>query len=312
MDISIASLKGGSLLVGWGKKTYRTGPDPKQPSWYSPDFFLENETPWHTHEHAQVLPGLNFSRSAIKAGKPLPFDAMYRDMTLKKGVVYTSLPLIDFDWQSALAYLLDRGRKYMIYGTEGILGATPELLFDIAEGRVETMALASTAEKPEDLQREKEQEEHQIVVRGIEEALAPYGKVVKEPVEIVPFGTLFHLRTRLTLLASPPFEALVKALHPTPALGAWPKNEGMAWLKKWNEKVPRAKYGAPFGYVYPAKNEARAFVAIRCVQWDKNGAALWAGCGVTPQSLFEKEWEEVLNKFQNTAHLFGIELGHIS
>lgn len=308
MEISIVSLKGGSYLVGWGKKTYYANAHPKKPSWYAPDFFLENKTPWHTHEHTQVLPSLSYSRRPMTAGKPASFKDMYNDMKLIKGVVYTSLPLYNFDWQSALTFLLERGKNYYVYGTEGILGATPELLFDLSEGKVETMALASTSEIPETLLEPKEQEEHSIVVKGIYESLSNFGSVSKQLTELASFGSLYHLRTKITLNASPSFDVLVAALHPTPALGTWPKKEGTEWLKKWNEKVPRHRYGAPFGYSFPEMGETRVFVAIRCVQWDDQGAALWAGVGVTHQSVYENEWLEVLSKFQNIANLFGLEL----
>jgi menaquinone-specific isochorismate synthase len=144
------------------------------------------------------------------------------------------------------------------------------------------------------------------VVEGIKKALSPFGKVKIGAQEIVPYGSLYHLKTLIELKAEVPFDLLVKELHPTPALGAWPRDAGNEWLQKWGQIRPRGRFGAPFGYVYPQKDEARVFVAIRCVQWKGEEAALWAGAGVTSKSCFAKEKQEVLQKLKMISALMGI------
>lgn len=306
MDISVVSLKDGSLLVGEGQKTFLSAPHPTLPSWYAPDFFLEHPMPWHTHENYFIKEGFSFPKQYARMTEPLDFKPMFDDMRLKKAVAYTFCPLENFSWESALQHLSERGRRYFLYATDGIMGASPEILFDLEKGRLITWALAATAKNPEELEGAKEVEEHAIVVEGIKAALSGYGNVVVKPKEIATFGTLHHLKQEIELQASLTFEEAVKALHPTPALGAWPRDEGTLWLKKWGCIVPRGRFGAPFGYSFPERDESRAFVAIRCVQWEGEEAALWAGAGITEKSSFAKESAEVLQKLSNTAFLMGI------
>lgn len=306
MDLSLVSLKGGSFLVGRGEKTYSAQPHPSLPSWYTPDFFLTEPLPWHTHETYEVVDALDLKRVSSTREEPYCFQEMFNDITLTKAVAYTHQPIHNFSWESALSFLMERGRNYFIYATDGILGGTPELLFDITSDGIETVALAATALNPEALQNQKEQEEHEIVVKGIQEALLPFGNLTIYPIEDCSFGKLLHLKQKLKLNAQPEFDQLIKALHPTPALGAWPKKPGKAWLEKWEVLRPRRRFGAPFGYSFPERNESRVFVAIRCVQWNTSQAALWAGAGITDKSLFAEEKVEVLQKLSNTAFLMGI------
>ena len=306
MEISLTTLKDQKLLVGRGKKTLHSHPHPEKPSWYAPDFFLNDPTPWITHESYEIVDTLQYEKAQAKRGQVACFKAMFDDIQIKKAVAYTFQDVENFCWKSALSHITERGKSHYIYGTDGILGATPELLFDLEKEGLSTVALAATAENPDDLFREKELEEHQIVVDAILEELAPFGPVVLGKKQAYPFKNLFHLKQDITLKASIDFETAVKVLHPTPALGAFPKKPGADWLKKWGNIVPRGRFGAPFGYVFPEREEARAFVAIRCVQWDDTKANLWAGAGITEKSSFAEETEEVLKKLSNTANLMGL------
>jgi len=303
------SLKGGELLVGRGEKTFLKEPHPDKPSWYSPDYFLRASHPWFTHETTEVVAELPKSaKTELKVGGLSSFKAMFEDMKLTKGVVYTSATCENFDWKSVIAHLCESARHLYLYGTEGIIGATPELLFDMESDRVVSMALAATALDPATLKQDKEQEEHALVVTGMKESLEKLGRVCSLPQETLSYGKLYHLLTPLILEEKFPlnhFEKVVAALHPTPALGAYPRQEGSAWLQKWGEKIPRYKFGAPFGYLFPERKEARAFVAIRCVQWTDKQAHLWAGAGVTAKSSYESEYAEIQHKILNTARLMG-------
>lgn len=306
MKISLVSLKSGKFLVGKGPKTFLAAPDPVKPSWYAPDFFLKTALPWHTHETWEEVDHLPYYPQSTKTLPMEPLNEMYDDMQLEKGVIYTFQKLSQFCPESAAYHLTSQKSGHFIYGTEGILGASPELLCEVEGGQVKTMALAGTAETTEELLNEKEQEEHAIVVKGIVAALSPYGKVAVAPQEISPYGALYHLKTPIHLHAEVPIELLIKQLHPTPALGAWPREAGKVWLEKWEAIRPRRRFGAPFGYTFPERGESRFFVAIRCVQWDEAGAALWAGAGVTRKSCFAKEKQEVIQKLKTIATLMGI------
>lgn len=47
-------------------------------------------------------------------------------------------------------------------------------------------------------------------------------------------------------------------------------------------------------------------VAIRNLQYRGGQLEIWAGCGVVPQSRYECEWQEVLDKMQSVRALWGV------
>ena len=94
------------------------------------------------------------------------------------------------------------------------------------------------------------------------------------------------------------FNNYVKKLHPTPALGAFPKKAGAEWLLGYQKKVDRKSYGAPFGYYHPPSQKVTCIVAIRQIQWGNRKIRIGAGCGVIAQSSLEKEWQEILLKIK--------------
>ena len=81
----------------------------------------------------------------------------------------------------------------------------------------------------------------------------------------------------LTLYERFHFDELVRRLHPTPALGAFPFNEGKKWLEAFEMHTPRQFYGAPVGFHHPGLGLSPCFVAIRNVQWNSSGMRIGAG-----------------------------------
>ena len=86
-------------------------------------------------------------------------------------------------------------------------------------------------------------------------------------------------------------------MHPTPALGAFPRRPGMEWLKEYQQKIDRRRFGAPVGYAIEDA-QAKCYVAIRNVQWTKNQMLLAAGCGIVATSQYDAEWAEIKLKLQ--------------
>lgn len=196
---------------------------------------------------------------------------------------------------------------------EFILGATPEVLFDLQGARrLTTMAVAGTrwsAVGPYALHSSvKDRDEHQFVVYDLLNRLARWGPASVSGTVVRPFGALEHLVAEISLEANAPldFEDVARELHPTPALGVYPRNdEGLAWLAGIDPDGERCRYGAPFGISVPAE-PSRCVVAIRSVQYRHGELSVWAGCGVVAQSRYEEEWQEVLDKIQTVRALWGL------
>lgn len=317
------------LILGFGKRQWIEEPDKFQTSFYFPDFFLKFPTPWFTQECTvelnvsellSILPHIdNITPKNYLWDTPHKqlFIEVFHDLQTKiaageldKGVPYiiesvkTSMSKEQLikSLKSVLKYVLNNPAK--IYGfwdkNEGMIGATPEVLFRYGkDGLLETMACAGTKNILEDqnifLSDSKELFEHELVVKGIAESLRLYGKVVVEERQLLKLSKLMHLMTPLTvqLDRTTPFQEIVQTLHPTPALGAFPKNEGNIWLQNLQKSIDRVRYGAPVGFLIPEKIRSHCYVAIRNVQWNSQEMLIAAGCGVISDSNCEKEWAEI-------------------
>ncbi len=176
------------------------------------------------------------------------------------------------------------------------------------------MAVAGTRRLGEGAERgvlegsEKNRAEHQSVVEDLLEQLAVWGTPVASGVEARSFGQLEHLAVDIRLQANEwlDFEAVARRLHPTPALGIYPRGaEGSAWLSEIDPHGERKRFGAPFGLRWPT-GSGRAVVAIRNLQYRDGQVEIWAGCGVVSQSRYEEEWQEVLDKIHAVRALWGV------
>ncbi len=181
------------------------------------------------------------------------------------------------------------------------IGASPEQLFSLHSGRLTTMALAGTL--PYNTIEEyhwgdKEKTEQDWVRDSLQkdlEELFPSAAVESSVTFTRRAGNLVHLCTELSLEAQTINTiALLKKLHPTPAVGGIPVEEGMRFLAE-HESLDRAYYA---GFLGPVMGEGQIdlFVNLRCAQIVPEGLLLFVGAGITQDSDPEKEWEETQNK----------------
>lgn len=190
-------------------------------------------------------------------------------------------------------------------GEATFLGATPERLARVEGGWVESMALAGSAPRDEDphqdqrlgrelLKSSKNREEHQVVVDAVREALASL--TVELDVGHGPcllrLPTVQHLLTPVRGRLAPGAGLLdvVERLHPTPAVGGWPRQEALGLVREL-EGWDRGWYAGPVGWIDPMGNGAFA-VAIRSGLLRGNEVHLFAGCGIVGASEPRAEYEE--------------------
>lgn len=336
------------FLVGQGKVDESSEPLDREWAWYTPDFFLDDPRPWKSYAQCELLSRETLcQRLESEVGSSLQphwippeyesFSTAFQSLkkhfsegTLKKGVpvVFETAPvrLDGKDRAWLLLQLLRRtlGVPLWIYGTwdseGGILGATPELLFrrDSAESEVETVALAGTRFKSTSnvgsnvgallLQDPKEREEHQWVIHGISEALREVGEVRVGETGLLELPTLFHLHTPIRVRTQASFLDLVRRMHPTPALGAFPREAGWKWLREFAGSLERGRFGAPFGVLRRTSKgevlQSLCVVGIRNLQWGSNQIRIGAGCGVVQASQLDREWAEVQGKIGAIKRVF--------
>lgn len=192
-------------------------------------------------------------------------------------------------------------------------GASPELLVAKDGDEIETMALAGSIARgttaAEDaalasalLASPKDGREHALVVDAIRSRLAPLVAEMSQPQRptLLRFHNIQHLHTpiRATL---PPKSALstldlVRALHPTPALGGTPREQALQFLVD-AEPAPRGWYAGPVGWI-DAALDGEFTVAIRSAVAQHNRAWLYAGAGIVADSDPDSEWRETNLKFR--------------
>lgn len=184
------------------------------------------------------------------------------------------------------------------------IGATPEPLITIENGRVKTVSLAgtqiATEVEIEDYRwSSKEIEEQGIVTNFVEQTLRSLqiSNIAKTGPENYRAANLIHLKTAFVFPQADVenrFSELLKALHPTPSVGGLPKNEARDFILA-NEQHDRGYYTGFFGPVNINEKSA-IFVNLRCLQLFDNNFVLYSGAGITSSSVAEREWEETDNK----------------
>jgi isochorismate synthase len=88
---------------------------------------------------------------------------------------------------------------------------------------------------------------------------------------------------------------MLQLLHPTSAVCGMPLDKSLEFLKL-HEGYDRSFYA---GYLGPVNvnNNINIFVNLRCMQLMDHQAQLYAGAGVTIDSIPEEEFEETEMKF---------------
>jgi len=180
------------------------------------------------------------------------------------------------------------------------MGATPEKLIYVNQGKFKTMALAGTQlynGSTEVIWKEKERKEQQIVTDFILENIKESIDNIKvSDAYTVKAGSLLHIRTDISgiLKAQNLLENLIRLLHPTPAVLGLPKNIATKFIIE-NEGYERGYYAGYLGEIN-INSSTNLFVNLRCMQLNKNMASIYIGGGITKESNSIKEWEETVAK----------------
>jgi isochorismate synthase len=170
------------------------------------------------------------------------------------------------------------------------LGASPEPLLHWKDGEGYTVALAGTRRSDGAAFTSKEQEEQAYIGRFIEEVFQAGGIAYERgPAEEIAQGSLRHIRTRYAFrCAHEQVWGLARSLHPTPAVGGYPRVAALQLLQR--ERTMRSYYAGYFGRWTP--EEISLWVNLRCGRLYRNGILQYAGTGITADSDPAAEWLE--------------------
>lgn len=185
------------------------------------------------------------------------------------------------------------------------IGASPERLISVGDGRLRTEALAGSAPRGrtagEDaalakqlLQNDKDLREQSLVLESILRRLARVGlttPTVGKP-RIRQLSNVQHLST--TVEAALPADVdvfrLLGELHPTPAVGGTPREAAVVHLREL-EGFDRGLYAGALGWTNH-RGDGEFFVGIRSALMQGDTARVFAGAGIVEGSVPEKELAE--------------------
>lgn len=195
-------------------------------------------------------------------------------------------------------------------GERIFLGASPERLIRMERAAIETTVLAGSAPRGKDVEAdralgeallasEKDRHEHRVVADMLREALTPLCRSFDAPERptLLRLRNVQHLYTPLrgTLDADRSILELVGRLHPTPAVGGFPREAALRAIRE-RESFDRGLYAAPIGWL-DRRGQGEFAVAIRsALLGDREDgaveAALFAGCGIMGDSDPDREYAE--------------------
>ncbi len=317
------------FILGEAPFTYSSAPVKGQYCFYLNDFFLRSSTPWLIPAETYSITKENFlarfrdyqsfegdidwrpvntkhfeeafisAKRLFQAGEiqkiiPVVFEEgtipkSWGDNTLE---ILTVRQISSTDLSYAFGFVKDQS---------GCCGVTPEVLFSSTNKKIETAALAGTKDAllgVQAIDNYKDSREHSLVIDDISNQLLEFGTVSIGPTTPDTIATLIHLRTPISVSLSEKadFDTIVGKLHPTAALGVYPRGEATRGvLEGLDKETNREVFGAPFGIQTPG-GDGFCLVAIRCVQWTKAEARLGSGCGLIEESVLKEELAELALK----------------
>jgi len=199
------------------------------------------------------------------------------------------------------------------------MSATPErLVSQDADGIFRTVSLAGTqsaldaSDTPirpsEAMWSQKEIEEQALVSRYIIDCFKKIRlrEYLEEGPKTIVAGNLMHLGTQFTVdtraVRYPQLgTVMLRLLHPTSAVCGMPRDLAFRFIQE-HEAHDREFYAGFLGPVNMGSVDAGAatnlFVHIRCMKLEGNTATLYAGAGLTEDSVPEREWHETEMKCQ--------------
>ena len=200
---------------------------------------------------------------------------------------------------------------YLDFGSEKVIGASPEMLVRVEKRRVTTVPIAGTRPRgktPEEDERfsrdlladEKERAEHTMLVdlaRNDLGRVCRFGSVeVNEFMSVEKFSHVQHIVSTVngTLKDNLDCYDAFRSCFPAGTVSGAPKIRAMQIIDE-QEPLPRGLYAGAVGYIGFDQNLDFA-IAIRTVIVRDGTAYVQTGAGIVADSVPANEWTETENK----------------
>ena len=256
---------------------------------------------------ADFLRGVQSIKDHITAGDII--QAVYSD----RFFIETDRPVADLDIYRALRYINPSPYMYYLkFGEARIIGASPEVMLRVDGQRVITSPIAGTRKRGESEQEdrrlseelyadEKERAEHMMLVdlaRNDIGRIAATGTVqVTKLMSVEKYSHVMHLVSCVegVLAADRDCYDALRATFPAGTLSGAPKVRAMEIIAE-TERLSRGMYGGAVGYISFDGNMDTC-ITIRTLFREGERIYGQAGAGIVYDSVPEKEYEEIQNKF---------------
>ncbi|SUM73138.1 isochorismate synthase [Staphylococcus saccharolyticus] len=244
-----------------------------------------------------------------------------------KKIVLARRRLIKFDKEINIPFILNQALNneknsyiFLLESNQSVFfSQTPEQLIKVEDGVLSTKAVAGTIKRTHNekvdeenikafLKDKKNLGEHRFVVESILSDIKPFVQDVEynETPNILKNDHLYHLYTEIKAnLNDESYIGLIDCLHPTPALGGYPKAEALEFIEN-KEFGTRGLYGSPVGFI-DVYDDCEFIVAIRSMLIKDCQATLFAGCGIVKNSDPDSEVAETAVKFSPMMNALGVD-----
>ena len=200
---------------------------------------------------------------------------------------------------------------YLNFGDIKLIGASPEILVRLTDGKIELRPIAgtrprgATPEEDQALQKDlmadpKERAEHIMLVdlgrNDVGKVAAPGSVTVPRLMEIERYSHVMHIVSRVegTLKSSADCFELFMSAFPAGTVSGAPKIRAMEIISEL-EPGPRGPYAGAVGY-FGFNGNMDFCITIRTITICKNHLSVQVGAGIVADSSPENEYEETLKK----------------
>jgi len=220
-----------------------------------------------------------------------------------------------FDTRHVLRELAARFPSCFTFLVDHLLGASPELLLQVAGDRIAARVLAGTAARGDDAEHDaqlgaallasgKDRREHDLATSSAAAVLSDVCRELHVPggPSLVRLDNVQHLGSDLhgTLHERQQGRhhilALLDLLHPTAAVAGTPRDMALDRIRTL-EGMDRGRYAGPVGWC-SADGDGEFAIALRCGELHGTRARLFAGAGIVAGSLPEAELTETWLKLR--------------
>ncbi len=209
---------------------------------------------------------------------------------------------------------------YLKFGDRGLVGSSPELLFRLQNGIIETYPIAGTRPRGEDpdkdfalekelLSSEKERAEHLMLVdlarNDVGKVSVPGTVKVPELMYVEKYSHVQHIVSKVVGTAGKRFQAndVLKAMFPAGTVSGAPKPMAMEIISSL-EEYRRGPYAGAVGF-FSADGSAEFAINIRTAFFNRDLLRIQAGAGIVYDSHPESEYKETEYKMMALKKIIG-------